>query len=263
MRAHAHIEDHIGRLKRSGLERFPFTRLEANQAWIQTIMWVADLVVWFKLPVSRATLPSTPRRLHWTFWRPPPASSPQRDTVINRVHPRRMAHCPRRTVHRGTRCQSTANRSRRGVDDASQFRILFRGRPSRSSRQRRGALDHRARRPLFLDADHRLHAFPTASTSSDSSPPCAGRLIGIRSKNPDFSLPLRSRCHPKLLDASGSRLCARPAPQAQRPARSAVTVAIDRRCTREWAIFLWARCGSAEMAIATLSRLCLYSVPVE
>jgi hypothetical protein len=30
MRAHANVEDYIGRLKDSGLERFPFTDLTAN-----------------------------------------------------------------------------------------------------------------------------------------------------------------------------------------------------------------------------------------
>ena len=33
MRAHAHVEDHIGRLKDSGLLRFPFTDFAANAAW--------------------------------------------------------------------------------------------------------------------------------------------------------------------------------------------------------------------------------------
>jgi hypothetical protein len=32
MRAHAHVEDHIRRLKESGLCRFPFTDLDANRA---------------------------------------------------------------------------------------------------------------------------------------------------------------------------------------------------------------------------------------
>lgn len=72
MRAHAHVEDHIQRLKDSGMERFPFTDWEANQAWLQTVMWAADLVVWFQLlcitgPLTRAR----PRRLRWTFWHVP------------------------------------------------------------------------------------------------------------------------------------------------------------------------------------------------
>jgi len=44
MRAHAHVEDHIKRLKDSGLERFPFTNLDANRAWLQLVCMSADLV---------------------------------------------------------------------------------------------------------------------------------------------------------------------------------------------------------------------------
>ena len=72
MRAHAHVEDHIGRLKDSGLERFPFTRWDSNQAWLQTVCWAADLVAWFQLlclvgPLARAR----PKRLRWTLWHAP------------------------------------------------------------------------------------------------------------------------------------------------------------------------------------------------
>lgn len=72
MRAHARVEDHIQRLKDSGLERFPFTGFEANQAWLQTVCWSADLVTWFQLlcldgPLARAR----PKRLRWTLWHAP------------------------------------------------------------------------------------------------------------------------------------------------------------------------------------------------
>jgi len=72
MRAHAHVEDHIQRLKDTGLQRFPFTDWEANQAWLQTIMWAADLTRWFQLlcltgPLAKAK----PRRLRWTLWHAP------------------------------------------------------------------------------------------------------------------------------------------------------------------------------------------------
>jgi len=84
MRAHAHVEDHIQRLKDSGLERFPFTGWEANQAWLQTVMWAADLVTWFQLlcltgPLAQAK----PRRLRWTFWHAPAriVTSARRDIV--------------------------------------------------------------------------------------------------------------------------------------------------------------------------------------
>jgi hypothetical protein len=49
MRAHAHVEDHIRRLKDSGLCRFPFTSLDANRAWLATVCFAADLVRWFQL----------------------------------------------------------------------------------------------------------------------------------------------------------------------------------------------------------------------
>ena len=44
MRDHAHVEDHIKRLKDSGLERFPFTNLDANRAWMQLVCLANDLV---------------------------------------------------------------------------------------------------------------------------------------------------------------------------------------------------------------------------
>ena len=72
MRAHAHVEDFIQRLKDAGLERFPFTDFESNQAWLQTVMWAADLVTWFQTlcltgPLARAKA----KRLRWTFWHAP------------------------------------------------------------------------------------------------------------------------------------------------------------------------------------------------
>jgi hypothetical protein len=72
MRAHAHVEDHIGRLKESGLERFPFTDFAANQAWLQVVCWASDLVGWFQLlcvtgPLARAL----PKRLRWQLWHAP------------------------------------------------------------------------------------------------------------------------------------------------------------------------------------------------
>jgi hypothetical protein len=72
MRAHAHVEDFIGRLKDAGLERFPFTEFEANQAWLQTVMWAADLVTWFQLLCLTGPLAvAKAKRLRWTFWHTP------------------------------------------------------------------------------------------------------------------------------------------------------------------------------------------------
>ncbi len=72
MRAHAHVEDFIGRLKDSGLERFPFTGFEANQAWLETVMWASDLVGWFQLLCLTGELAKAkPKRLRWTLWHTP------------------------------------------------------------------------------------------------------------------------------------------------------------------------------------------------
>jgi hypothetical protein len=49
MRAHAHVEQHIQRLKDSGLCRFPFTSFEANATWMMVVMLAGDLVRWFQL----------------------------------------------------------------------------------------------------------------------------------------------------------------------------------------------------------------------
>jgi hypothetical protein len=49
MRAHAHVEQHIARLKDSGLLSFPFTKIEANRNWMAMVMMAADLLRWFQL----------------------------------------------------------------------------------------------------------------------------------------------------------------------------------------------------------------------
>ncbi|WP_376746039.1 IS1380 family transposase [Aciditerrimonas ferrireducens] len=72
MRAHAHVEDHIRRLKASGLERFPFANLDANRAWMASVCLAADLVRWFQLlcltgPIAAAE----PKTLRWALWHTP------------------------------------------------------------------------------------------------------------------------------------------------------------------------------------------------
>lgn len=72
MRAHAHVEDHIKRLKDAGLERFPFTSINANRAWLTLIGMAADLVAWFQrvcLTGSLATAEA--KQLRWQFWHAP------------------------------------------------------------------------------------------------------------------------------------------------------------------------------------------------
>lgn len=72
MRAHAHVEDHIQRLKTSGLERFPFTSYQANQAWLQVVSWASVLVAWFQLLCLTGELArAKPKRLRWTLWHAP------------------------------------------------------------------------------------------------------------------------------------------------------------------------------------------------
>jgi Transposase DDE domain group 1 len=72
MRAHAHVEDHIRRLKASGLERFPFCDLDANQAWLALVRFAADLVRWFQLLCLTGPLAvAEPKSLRWQLWHTP------------------------------------------------------------------------------------------------------------------------------------------------------------------------------------------------
>jgi len=72
MRAHARVEDHIRRLKASGLERFPFTDLDANKAWLATVAMAADLVRWFQLLCVTGPLSfAEPKTLRWRLWHTP------------------------------------------------------------------------------------------------------------------------------------------------------------------------------------------------
>ena len=72
MRDHAHVEDHIKRLKDSGLERFPFTDLDANRAWMQLVCCAADLVRWFQhLCCTGQLATAEPKRLRWSLWHTP------------------------------------------------------------------------------------------------------------------------------------------------------------------------------------------------
>jgi hypothetical protein len=72
LRAHAHVEDHIRRLKASGLERFPFTNLDANRAWMALVCFAADLVRWFQLLCLRGPLAvAEPKTLRWQLWHTP------------------------------------------------------------------------------------------------------------------------------------------------------------------------------------------------
>jgi hypothetical protein len=72
MRAHAHVENHIRRLKDSGLCRFPFTDRDANQAWLTIVCLAADLVRWFQLLCLTGHLTrAEPKTLRWRLWHAP------------------------------------------------------------------------------------------------------------------------------------------------------------------------------------------------
>ena len=72
MRAHAHVEDNIKRLKDSGADRFPFTNIDANRAWL-AVACMADAVVrWFQqLCVHGVLAVAEPKTLRWTLWHTP------------------------------------------------------------------------------------------------------------------------------------------------------------------------------------------------
>ncbi len=72
MRAHAHVEDNIARLKDSGARRFPFVDIDANRAWLAVVCFADALVRWFQLlcltgPLAKAE----PKTLRWALWQAP------------------------------------------------------------------------------------------------------------------------------------------------------------------------------------------------
>ena len=72
MRAHAHVEDHIQRLKESGLTRFPFTNFEANANWLMSVAMAGDLVRWFQLLcLDGRWRDARPKALRWEIFHAP------------------------------------------------------------------------------------------------------------------------------------------------------------------------------------------------
>jgi hypothetical protein len=72
MRAHAHVEDHIRRLKDSGADRFPFRDLDANRAWLAVVCIADALVRWFQLLCLTGPLAvAEPKTLRWALWHTP------------------------------------------------------------------------------------------------------------------------------------------------------------------------------------------------
>jgi hypothetical protein len=72
MRAHAHVEDNIKRLKASGADRFPFRDIDANRAWLAVCTMADSLVRWFQqLCVTGSLAAAEPKTLRWTLWHTP------------------------------------------------------------------------------------------------------------------------------------------------------------------------------------------------
>lgn len=72
MRAHAHVEDNIRRLKDSGAVRFPFTSIDANRAWLAVVCMADSLVRWFQqLCLTGPLAVAEPKTLRWTLWHTP------------------------------------------------------------------------------------------------------------------------------------------------------------------------------------------------
>jgi len=72
MRAHAHVEDNIRRLKDSAANRFPFCDFDANSAWLATVCMADALVRWFQhLCLSGPLAAAEPKTLRWALWHTP------------------------------------------------------------------------------------------------------------------------------------------------------------------------------------------------
>jgi Transposase DDE domain group 1 len=72
MRAHAHVEDNIRRLKDSGATRFPFCDIDANRAWLAVVCFADALVRWFQLLcLTGALAVAEPKTLRWGLWHAP------------------------------------------------------------------------------------------------------------------------------------------------------------------------------------------------
>jgi len=72
MRAHAHVEDNIRRLKDSGAQRFPFTDIDANRTWLAVVCFADALVRWFQqLCLTGPLAAAEPKTLRWGLWHTP------------------------------------------------------------------------------------------------------------------------------------------------------------------------------------------------
>ena len=74
------------------LERFPFTDIDANRAWLAVVCFADDLVRWFQLLCLTGPLAiAEPKTLRWQLWHTP-ARLVHRARRTHRAHPRRLAH---------------------------------------------------------------------------------------------------------------------------------------------------------------------------
>jgi len=72
MRAHAHAEANVKRLKDSGATRFPFCDIDANRAWLAVVCFADALVCWFQLLCLTGPLAiAEPKTLRWALWHTP------------------------------------------------------------------------------------------------------------------------------------------------------------------------------------------------
>jgi hypothetical protein len=72
MRAHAHVEDNIRRLKDSAANRFPFCDFDANSAWLAAVCMADGLVRWFQqLCLAGPLAHAEPKTLRWAIWHTP------------------------------------------------------------------------------------------------------------------------------------------------------------------------------------------------
>ena len=72
MRAHARVEDNICRLKNSGANRFPFSDLDANRAWLDVVAFADTLVRWFQLICMPGRFEfAEPKTMCWNIWHTP------------------------------------------------------------------------------------------------------------------------------------------------------------------------------------------------
>lgn len=86
MRAHAHVEDHIKRLKDSGGQRFPFTANAANAAWLAIVCLADGLVRWFQhLCLTGPLAKAEPKALRWALWHTPGRLAAHARTLTVRI----------------------------------------------------------------------------------------------------------------------------------------------------------------------------------